>query len=333
MGPRRDASSALPALPPLLSPSPIQSLWAGYGTLVRGRLPSGEPCVEKLVLPPSGSGVAHARRLRSYANEMWFYRDYAARLRGTGAEVAAVHGLEATEGRFRFVLEDLAVRFPGSREELDEREAKAVLSWLAAFHAAFVGNDGEGLWEQGTYWHLATRGDELAAIPNSHKELKSLAAKLDVRLRSDVPWRTLVHGDAKAENFLFSRDGSACAACDFQYAGRGLGVQDVAYVLASSVNAQLLAKKERDLLAFYHGRLVELARASDLEFAYPFERMMDDFEVALLDYARFLAGWGWWGNTRWIKSRTADIMKRRGAEIASWPEVDASPAAPGGEDR
>lgn len=42
---------------------------------------------------------------------------------------------------------------------LDEAHTKAVLRWLAAFHAACWGADAKqlGLWEQGCYWHLETR--------------------------------------------------------------------------------------------------------------------------------------------------------------------------------
>jgi hypothetical protein len=44
-------------------------------------------------------------------------------------------------------------------------ETKVVLSWLAAFHAAFWEAPlPQGLWEQGTYWYLDTRCRSLLSI-------------------------------------------------------------------------------------------------------------------------------------------------------------------------
>jgi hypothetical protein len=82
-----------------------------------------------------------------------------------------------------FLLEDLdAAGF--SRRVRRNPEPAALdrcLAWLAAFHARFLGVPPEGLWKSGTYWHLATRPDELAAIED--RDLREAAPILDARLR------------------------------------------------------------------------------------------------------------------------------------------------------
>src|SRR5262249_45266375 len=103
------------------------------------------------------------------------------------------------------------------------------------------------------------------------------AAQLDA-----ARFRTIVHGDAKDANFCFSPSG-AVAAVDFQYAGGGAGVVDVAYLLYDR-------RDERAGLEAYFAHLRDAlvpsvdARALEAEWRalYP---------VAQLDFRRFLAGW------------------------------------------
>ena len=56
-------------------------------------------------------------------------------------------------------------QFPRYSDSLSLAEAKAALSWLAAFHAFFWGRPKpDGLWQQGTFWHLDTRQEEFEDI-------------------------------------------------------------------------------------------------------------------------------------------------------------------------
>ena len=54
------------------------------------------------------------------------------------------------------------------------------LSWLAHFHATFMGKNPEGLWKIGTYWHLDTRPDELEALEDL--SLKKAAPLIEIIL-------------------------------------------------------------------------------------------------------------------------------------------------------
>lgn len=100
-----------------------------------------------------------------------------------------------------------------------------VLTWLASLHAAFwqqpLPTGEHGVWEQGCYWHLATRQEEFESMGRDWAALKAAAAAIDARLRqpdaSDpLRFKTLVHGDTKSDNLLFAEDLGSCAGVDFQ---------------------------------------------------------------------------------------------------------------------
>jgi hypothetical protein len=80
------------------------------------------------------------------------------------------------------LLDDLGERFPRpAYGSLNADDTHAVLRWLAGFHATFWGENGTvpppvagqaaevgaeatGVWEQGTYYYLDTRREELEEI-------------------------------------------------------------------------------------------------------------------------------------------------------------------------
>lgn len=266
----------------------VQSLWSGYGEIVRVWLEGADvpSVIVKHVTPGAGKGRSHERKLRSYDVERAFYRRYSERC-DEGCRVARCLAAETTEVGWRFLLEDLdAAGFAGRRSQLSKSEAEACLGWLARFHATFLGVAPDQLWGQGTYWHLKTRPDELAAIADA--ALREAAPELDRRLRK-ARFRTLVHGDAKPANFCFAKDG-AVAAVDFQYVGGGCGMKDVAYLLfgrrgwgsGDAGGGPLLDHYFRELRAALDPSLDGAALESEWRTLYP---------VARADFQRFLAGW------------------------------------------
>ena len=189
------------------------------------------------------------------------------------------------------ILEDLdAVGFPIRKSTLTLNEVKVCLKWLANFHATFMMKDPKGLWESGTYWHLATRPDELKIMNDSI--LKQAATDFD-NLLNDCKFQTFVHGDAKVANFCFSEDMKHVAAVDFQYVGGGCGMKDVAYLLGSCLTENECELYEEELLNYYlfvfknnlekHNNHIVF---SDLE-----KEWRELYPIAWADFTRFLMGW------------------------------------------
>jgi hypothetical protein len=290
----------------------IQTLWSGYGQIWRVELGGATvpSVVLKWVSPPSDAphprGWAgrrsHDRKLRSYAVEHAFWRAVASRC-DVASRVPASYGARRQANEFQFVLEDLdAAGFSGRRGDLTPAQVDPCLAWLAAFHATFMDERIEQLWPVGSYWHLATRPDELAAIDDP--ALAAAAPVLDARL-SDAHHATLIHGDAKVANFCFTPPGDAVAAVDFQYCGGGVGVKDVAYLLSSCFDAAtLLGSADACLDRYFELLRAELAArkpAVDAEAVESEWRAL--YPIAWADFVRFLAGWapGHWKLNRYSR--------------------------------
>uniref|UniRef100_A0A7S2TM14 CHK kinase-like domain-containing protein n=1 Tax=Lotharella oceanica TaxID=641309 RepID=A0A7S2TM14_9EUKA len=227
-----------------------------------------------------------------------------------------------------FYLEDLDAKYPNNLYSLSVAQCKTVLTWMARYHAHFWGADAaekesekkadQGLWAQGGYWYLDTRREELknAGYNSALRQVVACADVIDQRLK-DTPFSTIVHGDPKCANIVFSKDEKECALYDFQYTGRAPGTKDLAYLFVTSCNEDCY-KHEDDLLKHYLKELQTAllkrgdALAAKGAKAYTMEALVEEFELSILDFLRFLAGWGSWGNVRWATTRS----KKRLAEIA-----------------
>ena len=278
----------------------IQTLWSGYGEIVRYLLEGGDSStviLKHIVFPdeldhPRGwsNNRSHQRKVRSYQVEMAWYRDWANQCAATSRVPRCLD--TATLGdEHLIVLEDLdAAGFPQRREHLTREQAQLCLHWLARFHARFMGQAPTGLWPEGSYWHLATRPDEWAAIEDP--AIRETAAALDNAL-TGARYRTLVHGDAKVANFCFAPAGDAIAAVDFQYVGGGCGMRDVAYFLGSCLDEREQENWEADLLDAYFEALREALneRGKGTEAGAIEHEWRALFPIAQADFYRFLVGW------------------------------------------
>ena len=201
--------------------------------------------------------------------------------------------IERNDAGWVFVLEDLdAAGFGERASSLTDGRLDACLRWLAAFHARFLGVAPEGLWPVGTYWHLATRPDELAAMDDP--ELRDAATVLDARL-NECAFQTFVHGDAKVANFCFGTTPSGedvVAAVDFQYVGGGCGIKDVAYFFSSCLSDEACEARADELLDRYFGFLrTALDSDSDVDVDALEAEWRALYPAAWADFHRFLAGW------------------------------------------
>ena len=227
------------------------------------------------------------RKIRSYEVERCWYEHWSKKCKTS--RVAKCHATHADGSESLIVLEDLdASGFAARFQSLDKHSAAVCLKWLARFHGFFLGSAPDGLWPTGTYWHLGTRPDEFAAMPDS--QLKTYAHLMDDTL-SKCTFQTLVHGDAKVANFCFSPKKEKVAVVDFQYVGKGCGMKDVAYFLGSCLDEEACGRLAPALLDVYFDELKKHIKDKNVDkeaLELEWRRL---YPVAWTDFYRFLAGW------------------------------------------
>ena len=278
----------------------IQQLWSGYGQILRIQLEGGSETsvIAKMIQMtakgkhPRGwnSDLSHQRKLKSYQVETTWYRNWSERC-GEGCRIPQFLAFEQDDDEILLVLEDLdAAGFPVRLTSVSPTQLEACLDWLAHFHATFMGSKAERLWETGTYWHLATRSEELETLDDL--PLKKAAPRLD-QLLSNARFQTLVHGDAKLANFCFSQSGDRVAAVDFQYVGGGCGMKDLAYFIGSCLDESTCEQRETELLNHYFATLRSALSEKHPEIdAHAVEAEWRAlFPIAWTDFHRFLKGW------------------------------------------
>tara|TARA_B100000809_G_scaffold261437_1_gene310323 strand:+ start:5234 stop:6205 length:972 start_codon:yes stop_codon:yes gene_type:complete len=278
----------------------IQGLWSGYGEIVRYALTDSQiknVVVKQVQLSSSGNhprgwgtGLSHLRKVKSYEVEMAWYKLYSHRC-DDYCRVPHCFEFEKVEGNVILVLEDLDdAGYAGRKTAVGLFEMEMCLSWLANFHATFMYESPLELWDVGTYWHLATRTEELEVLKDV--SLKNIAQDIDDRL-SESSFLTFVHGDAKLANFCFSDDDNSVAAVDFQYVGGGCGMKDVAYFIGSCLDSNQCSENENRLLNFYFRKLKNALQSKKMKIdTDKLEKDWRDlYPFACADFDRFLKGW------------------------------------------
>ncbi|KAF1926622.1 uncharacterized protein M421DRAFT_422591 [Didymella exigua CBS 183.55] len=206
-----------------------------------------------------------------------------------------------------------------------------------------VTHDSEGaaeksVWLNGGYTYLATRRSEYNGLVNDDdsewteplavplkgqtQSLSELVAAFLAPSRSGQSpiedYQTLIHGDVKSENLFTSQSGEQVVFYDFQYTGLGLGVCDLAKLFTCSVPLSMLVTDNNipDVLEMQGGERKLLQRywlglkhTSNKE--YDWETFIQHWETALVDWLRFQASWGFWGNTEWLEARVRGILQDR----------------------
>lgn len=300
----------------------IQNLWSNYGQILRLELQGGS--VKSIVVKhvqfgkstshPRGwnTSLSHNRKVRSYQVETAWYQKYSQHC-DESCRIPECLAIETRGEEVLLIMEDLdSSGFPIRKSHLDWDEMIPCLSWLANFHAAFMGFKPEGLWETGTYWHLETRPEELEVLDDI--PLKNVASQIDQILK-DSPYQTLVHGDAKLANFCFSNSGNNVAVVDFQYVGAGCGMKDLAYFIGSCLVEEECENMETRIQDFYFSELNKAIQVKrpEMNFGLLEANWRKLFPVAWADFHRFLKGWspGHWK----INSYSERISREVIAEI------------------
>ncbi|PWW76212.1 hypothetical protein C7212DRAFT_196911, partial [Tuber magnatum] len=304
--------------------------------------PTPTPYILKHIQPPpapSSSSASHRtiseshlRKLISYRAERYFCTNLSRLLHSSGStKVASLYDVAEEHVDDALLLEDLTVDFPlRAPYTLPLSKTHTAIRWLAGFHATFWNHTGvllipppndvpdpntaEGVWAQGGYWHLATRNEEYASLEETQEEYAWLipyTLPIAEKLRTEALGRTLLHGDVKGANILFSKAASRgdapkeekCALYDFQYVGSGLGVVDLVHFLGTTADGRDLggSENEEGLMRVYFG---EVERRCGMG-GYTWEVLVQQWEWAVADWMRFMAGC--WGNSGWVERRAREV--------------------------
>ncbi|WP_152287260.1 oxidoreductase family protein [Flavicella marina] len=295
----------------------IQSLWSGYGSIVRYGLEGSihkTIIVKHIKLPevekhPRGwnTNISHERKIKSYQVESYWYEHYAEKLKTT--RIPKCFGVKKIGDEVCILLEDLdQAGYPIRRNQISDLELKHCIEWLAKFHATHLHIAPVGLWKVGTYWHLETRSEELEVLEDL--DLKKASKKID-QILNESPFQTLVHGDAKLANFCFSKAGNV-AAVDFQYVGGGVGVKDLAYFVGSCFYEEDCENNEEYILELYFKALKSAVGNSGIDFEALEKNWRELYPVAWTDFHRFLKGWspGHWKINSYSERITRETLKK-----------------------
>lgn len=196
------------------------------------------------------------------------------------------------------------------------------------------------VWLNGGYTYLATRRKEYESLKSDRRSewckpltdilengisvsemvAAILAPSKGLKGGPTDDYQTLIHGDVKSENLMTTADGKRVAFYDFQYVGLGLGVCDLAKLFTCSVPLAMLIDEEEHmhqelemqpgeklLLERYLKNLTEVSGKS-----YEWGVFVRHWECGLVDWLRFQASWGFWGNTEWLEARVRCILKDAG---------------------
>ncbi|WP_220720801.1 oxidoreductase family protein [Agarivorans litoreus] len=294
----------------------IQSLWGGYGELLRVTFEHGvypSLVVKNIRFPqqtkhPRGWNTArsHQRKVHSYQVELAWYQQFAQDC-DQHCYVPQLIDSSQHNDQQSIILEDLhSLGYNQVKQHIALEQALVCVRWLAYFHARFMQRSAPTLWPQGGYWHLATRPDELTAMAES--PLKQAASAIDQYLQSSN-YTCLIHGDAKLANFCFNQALNRVAAVDFQYVGKGCGIQDLALFMGSCLSEQQCLEQQENILDYYFKMLrqaLEHYAIADVNVIKLEQQWRDLYPFAWADFERFLEGWspGHWKLTAYSEQQT-----------------------------
>jgi len=233
-----------------------------------------------------------AKSIQLYNREVAFYTDVAP-IAPVSAPRAYFAAIEDDSTDFVIVMEDLAgLENADHLEGLSFVRAQAVLDELARFHAwgwgtkptaaqnpAFLGLDDArmaGLFSVGTGagWPIYLEHGRAAAPEGLANLLEQYSVLAPGLLGSLTEPATLVNGDLRADNLFFTETGPHVTV-DYQFAGRGCGMWDVAYLVGQGLTPHERGGRERDLVTRY----VEALAAAGVD--YPVEAAWQQFQIAV----------------------------------------------------
>lgn len=301
-------------------------------------------CIKLIELPEDN----HKRE--SYAVERRFYSVVGDCIRKQGLAIPKLlwsdtSGSKPTQA-VCFLLTDVRDQHPLHPTTLNLLQATAALQWLARFHAVFWNDHSswrERLWARGGFWTPGkdstadgVAGQWIATVrwldsKHSHvvtPSIKTLGTRIQrasaaicdhLDDQAKGPQSTLIHGDYKAANLFVNEAADSVAVVDFQYAGAGLGAEDVAYLLFPDALGDLLDDEDA-LLHAYHDELIEqlILQLKGGPSSLPCSVFRQQYGLARVDLARHWLSKGWVASTagevRLIQCLEATMSQLDGGE-------------------
>ena len=212
-----------------------------------------------------------AKTFLLYQKEVAFYRDIAS---FTPMSVPKLHycDFDPKSHDFVLVLEDLdRMDVPNQLYGGTEEQGRMAIRHAARLHARFWGKDKEPPLKG--YFSLVAPSFTVKIHVGFHnsvskvlnvfdQDLSPVAKELIKAFGDDLAGhyhemaqgpRTLTHGDYRLDNMFFGRSGDPeLVVIDWQTNGIGVGMADVAYFMAGSLDPNVRQSIERDAIAEYH---------------------------------------------------------------------------------
>ncbi len=250
----------------------------GPATLV-AKLAGPDPAMRELVAP-------------GYAAEVGFYAELA-----DGLDVRVprcwYHAIAEDHTTFSLLLDDGAPAVPGVQADgCTVPQARAAIANLVGLHSprwgdpalhdlAFLMRPEPAMAEM--------MGQALAAATEGFVErfdglLGDHAPTLHATAEAITDWQlarlepsSVIHGDYRLDNLLFPPSGDDVVALDWQSAGLGPPLRDVAYFLGTSLDTAERRAHEEELVAGYHAAVVDRGVTG-----YDQDRCWDDYRLGHL---------------------------------------------------
>lgn len=293
--------------------------------------------VVKLVcMPGNDNDPAILRRRESYAVERRFYADTADRIRAAQLQIPKLFASDLDGSKpwpaFCILMNDLSIQYPIHPDFLTREQAICAVKWIARLHALFWGEPQSAtwrrdLWVRGAFWSTTTVGTQGVAaawtgtmryLEQKHPEYitsntktfgrriemagASISKLLAKQSASGSEYGTLIHGDYKAANLFISKTmnegADSIAVVDFQFAGAGMCVEDVAYLVFPDARGDHF-EYEQELLGIYHEELILhlIAFQKGGPSTMSFDVFLRYYELARLDMTRY-----WLSKSKWAAS-------------------------------
>lgn len=263
---------------------------SGFSSLLYRLHLTGDGVPSTLIakLPATSEARGAMDMMGGYRREIAFYRDIAGR---APMKTPDVHVARIADNGVDFVLllEDLAGWDNADHlAGLSTDRARTCLESLAGLHAWSCKAANRDVLQQfpsmdnpmirdamvpafGYGWQLYLEKTGSAVPPALAEFFEHFADRAPAALSTLTEHDMLIHGDIRADNLFF--DGHALKVVDFQFAARGSGVADVAYLLTQGLPIETRAGRDEALLREYLGHLAD--RGVD----YGFDAAWRDYRI------------------------------------------------------